>query len=42
MAITREVLLGCLSVPRWADDVLAGQPYDDRRRAARRGRRRRP
>src|SRR3954451_252977 len=27
---TREVLLGCLSVPRWADDVLAGQPYDDR------------
>ena len=30
MEITREVLLGCLSVPRWADDVLAGQPYDDR------------
>ena len=29
MEITREVLLGCLSVPRWADDVLAGQPYDD-------------
>jgi 2-oxo-4-hydroxy-4-carboxy-5-ureidoimidazoline decarboxylase len=27
---TRAVLLGCLSVPRWADDVLAGQPYDDR------------
>ncbi len=27
--ITREVLLGCLSVPRWADDVLKGQPYDD-------------
>ncbi|HCB06544.1 MAG TPA: 2-oxo-4-hydroxy-4-carboxy-5-ureidoimidazoline decarboxylase [Nocardioides sp.] len=27
--ITRELLLGCLSVPRWADDVLAGQPYDD-------------
>jgi 2-oxo-4-hydroxy-4-carboxy-5-ureidoimidazoline decarboxylase len=26
---TREVLLGCLSVPRWADEVLAGQPYDD-------------
>jgi 2-oxo-4-hydroxy-4-carboxy-5-ureidoimidazoline decarboxylase len=26
---TREVLLGCLAVPRWADDVLAGQPYDD-------------
>jgi len=29
VATTREVLLGCLSVPRWADDVLAGQPYDD-------------
>ena len=27
--ITREVLLGCLSVPRWADEVLTGQPYDD-------------
>jgi 2-oxo-4-hydroxy-4-carboxy-5-ureidoimidazoline decarboxylase len=27
---TEEVLLGCLSVPRWADDVLAGQPYADR------------
>ncbi|GAA4101429.1 2-oxo-4-hydroxy-4-carboxy-5-ureidoimidazoline decarboxylase [Nocardioides kongjuensis] len=27
---TRETLLGCLSVPRWADEVLAGQPYDDR------------
>jgi 2-oxo-4-hydroxy-4-carboxy-5-ureidoimidazoline decarboxylase len=27
---TREVLLGCLSVPRWADNILAGQPYDDR------------
>jgi 2-oxo-4-hydroxy-4-carboxy-5-ureidoimidazoline decarboxylase len=27
---TREVLLGCLSVPRWADDVRAGQPYADR------------
>ena len=26
----REQLLGCLSVPRWADDVLAGQPYADR------------
>jgi 2-oxo-4-hydroxy-4-carboxy-5-ureidoimidazoline decarboxylase len=24
---TRELLLGCLAVPRWADDVLAGQPY---------------
>ena len=29
METTREVLLGCLSVPRWADDVLAGQPYAD-------------
>jgi 2-oxo-4-hydroxy-4-carboxy-5-ureidoimidazoline decarboxylase len=29
-AVTREQLLGCLSVPRWADDVLAGQPYADR------------
>lgn len=29
METTREVLLGCLSVPRWADDVLAGQPYPD-------------
>jgi 2-oxo-4-hydroxy-4-carboxy-5-ureidoimidazoline decarboxylase len=28
--VAREVLLGCLSVPRWADDVLAGQPYADR------------
>jgi urate oxidase len=28
--VTREVLLGCLSVPRWADDVLAGQPYAGR------------
>jgi urate oxidase len=27
---TRETLLGCLSVPRWADDVLAGQPYAGR------------
>lgn len=27
---TRETLLGCLSVPRWADEVLAGQPYTDR------------
>ena len=25
----REQLLGFLSVPRWADDVLAGQPYAD-------------
>jgi 2-oxo-4-hydroxy-4-carboxy-5-ureidoimidazoline decarboxylase len=28
--LSREALLGCLSVPRWADDVLAGQPYADR------------
>lgn len=27
--ITREVLLGCLSVPRWADEIVAGQPYAD-------------
>jgi 2-oxo-4-hydroxy-4-carboxy-5-ureidoimidazoline decarboxylase len=27
---SREVLLGALAVPRWADDVLAGQPYADR------------
>lgn len=27
--ITREVLLGCLAVPRFADEVLAGQPYAD-------------
>jgi urate oxidase len=27
---TREALLGCLAVPRWADDVLAGQPYAGR------------
>jgi 2-oxo-4-hydroxy-4-carboxy-5-ureidoimidazoline decarboxylase len=27
---TRQTLLGCLAVPRWADDVLAGQPYADR------------
>jgi 2-oxo-4-hydroxy-4-carboxy-5-ureidoimidazoline decarboxylase len=30
METTRDVLLGCLAVPRWADDVLAGQPYADR------------
>ena len=28
--IGRDDLLGRLSVPRWADDVLAGQPYADR------------
>jgi 2-oxo-4-hydroxy-4-carboxy-5-ureidoimidazoline decarboxylase len=26
----RDQLLSCLSVPRWADDVLAGEPYADR------------
>lgn len=31
MEISREVLLSCLSVPRWADEVLAGQPYDTSR-----------
>ena len=30
MTVTREQLVACLSVPRWADDVLAGQPYADR------------
>ena len=25
-----QLLLACLSVPRWADDVLAGEPYADR------------
>ena len=30
MSVTREQLLSCLSVPRWADDVLAGEPYADR------------
>ena len=30
MEVTRDQLLACLSVPRWADDVLAGVPYDDR------------
>lgn len=28
--VTRELLLGCLAVPRWADEVVAGAPYDDR------------
>jgi 2-oxo-4-hydroxy-4-carboxy-5-ureidoimidazoline decarboxylase len=33
MSVTtsREVLLSCLAVPRWADDVLACGPYADRR-----------
>ena len=30
MTVTREQLVACLSVPRWADDVLAGEPYADR------------
>ena len=30
MTVTREQLMACLSVPRWADDVLAGEPYADR------------
>jgi 2-oxo-4-hydroxy-4-carboxy-5-ureidoimidazoline decarboxylase len=30
VTVSREQLLGCLSVSRWADDVLAGQPYADR------------
>jgi 2-oxo-4-hydroxy-4-carboxy-5-ureidoimidazoline decarboxylase len=29
LELTRETLLGCLAVPRWADEVLAGSPYDD-------------
>ena len=29
MSVSREQLLSCLSVPRWADDVLAGEPYAD-------------
>lgn len=32
MSVTtsREALLDCLAVPRWADEVLAGAPYADR------------
>jgi len=30
MEVSRDQLLECLSVPRWADDVLADAPYDDR------------
>jgi 2-oxo-4-hydroxy-4-carboxy-5-ureidoimidazoline decarboxylase len=30
MEVSREQLLSCLSVPRWADEVLAGGPYADR------------
>ncbi|WP_141581560.1 2-oxo-4-hydroxy-4-carboxy-5-ureidoimidazoline decarboxylase [Actinomadura sp. WMMA1423] len=29
MEVTRELLLSCLAVPRWADEVLAGHPYAD-------------
>lgn len=28
-AQARASLLGCLDVPRWADELLAGRPYDD-------------
>ncbi|QIG43580.1 urate oxidase [Nocardioides anomalus] len=28
--VSREQLLACLAVPRWADEVLAGGPYADR------------
>jgi 2-oxo-4-hydroxy-4-carboxy-5-ureidoimidazoline decarboxylase len=31
MEVTRDQLLECLSVPRWAADVLADAPYDDPR-----------
>jgi 2-oxo-4-hydroxy-4-carboxy-5-ureidoimidazoline decarboxylase len=27
--VSRDQLLSCLSVPRWADEVLAGEPYAD-------------
>jgi 2-oxo-4-hydroxy-4-carboxy-5-ureidoimidazoline decarboxylase len=27
--VSRDQLLTCLSVPRWADEVLAGEPYAD-------------
>jgi 2-oxo-4-hydroxy-4-carboxy-5-ureidoimidazoline decarboxylase len=30
VTVSREQLLSCMSVPRWADDVLAGEPYADR------------
>lgn len=30
MRTTAEVLSACLSVPRWVDEVLAGQPYPSR------------
>ncbi len=30
MTLARDQLLSCLAVPRWVDDVLAGEPYADR------------
>jgi 2-oxo-4-hydroxy-4-carboxy-5-ureidoimidazoline decarboxylase len=30
VTLGRDQLLSCLAVPRWADDVLAGEPYADR------------
>jgi 2-oxo-4-hydroxy-4-carboxy-5-ureidoimidazoline decarboxylase len=30
VTLDRDQLLSCLSVPRWADEVLAGEPYADR------------
>jgi 2-oxo-4-hydroxy-4-carboxy-5-ureidoimidazoline decarboxylase len=30
VTLGRDQLLSCLSVPRWADEVLAGEPYADR------------
>ena len=29
-SLGRDQLLSCLAVPRWADDVLAGEPYAER------------
>jgi len=30
VTLGRDQLLSCLAVPRWADDVLDGEPYADR------------
>jgi 2-oxo-4-hydroxy-4-carboxy-5-ureidoimidazoline decarboxylase len=30
VTLDRDQLLSCLSVPRWADEVLADEPYADR------------
>ncbi|GAA1956374.1 2-oxo-4-hydroxy-4-carboxy-5-ureidoimidazoline decarboxylase [Nocardioides panacihumi] len=30
VTVARETLLACLSVPRWADEILVAQPYADR------------